>query len=131
MTSVSLNGWQRIGIIASGAWIIFALANELPNLDYRAQQAGDVSFKACVDNPGTPYNVPDRPLTDSEVFGDELKLDTCRKVRSDVYRIERTSRLQVAALLALAPVIVGWLATYFAIWLVRWVRRGFQQPANS
>lgn len=103
-----LNGWQRIGIVASVVWTIGAPIY----MDHAAQQeagdAFDLSYRACRD---VPSNDPD------ECF------QRANRAYNTVPRYPLLSAN--AAVAALVPVGLGWLLVYALVYLVRWIRAGF------
>jgi|SRR5215468_873695 len=101
-----LNGWQRIGIVASVVWAIGAPIY----LDYAAQQEALAAFgryyEACRD---VPSNDPEQ----------------CFQRASRAYdNVTRYPR-QWPALTALVPIGLGWLLAYALVYLVRWIGAGF------
>src|SRR5262245_22786748 len=100
-----LNGWQRIGIVASVIWTIgFPIY-----LDHAAQQEASAAFRryyeACR---GVPSNDPERCL------------ERAGRVFDDVPRYPLLSaRGAQVAFLALLPVGLGWLIAYALVDLVR------------
>ena len=102
-----LNGWQRLGIIASVLWIVGAWITTMHFGTEEAQQRASDSMAVC-----NKYPLPG---------------ETCSDKFSETYGIYFNVAKETAALAALAPVPIGWGLAYLAIWLVRWVRRGFQQ----
>jgi hypothetical protein len=105
-----LNGWQRIGIVASVIWAIGAPIY----LDHAAQQEAMEVFghyyEACRDNPS---NEPERCF------------ERARRAYDLVTRYPLLSANGAVA--ALVPVGLGWLLAYALVYLVRWVRAGFQR----
>jgi hypothetical protein len=108
--TMRLNGWQRIGIVASVIWAIGAPIY----LDHAAQQEATEAFgrdyRACRD---VPSNDPDQ----------------CFQRASGAYdTVTRYPLLSAnAAVAALVPIGLGWLLTYALIALVRWIRAGFKR----
>jgi hypothetical protein len=105
-----LNGWQRIGIVASVIWAIGAPIY----LDQAALQEASAAFsryyEACRD---VPSNDPDQ----------------CFQRAGRVYDTVPRYHLLSAngAVAALVPVGLGWLLAYALVYLVRWIRAGFKQ----
>ena len=107
-----LNGWQRIGIVASVVWTIGAPIY----LDYSAEQKAwewfRASYELCRNNPG---NDPNR----------------CREQASRQYDLVPRYRLFTdganVALVSLVPIVLGWLLAYALVYLVRWIRAGFKR----
>ena len=105
-----LNGWQRIGIIASVVWAIGAPIY----LDHAAEQKAwewfRASYEICRSNPGNDGN-------------------TCSEMASRAY--DNVSRYRFfadtgnVAFVSLVPIVLGWLLAYALVYLVGWIRAGF------
>jgi hypothetical protein len=52
-------------------------------------------------------------------------LDFCNDEYAIGERMSGQRARQAAAINALAPVLLGWIGVYVALWLFRWVRKGF------
>ena len=104
-----LNGWQRIGIVASVIWAIGAPIY----LDSAAEQKAGENFsryyELCRDNTS---NDPNR----------------CFELASRQYDLVERYHLLSAngAVAALVPVGLGWLLAYALVYLVLWIRAGFR-----
>jgi hypothetical protein len=105
-----LNGWQRIGIVASVIWAIGAPIY----LDNEAQSDAEKRYSrvygSCRD---VPSNEP------------ELCAQRAGAAYGSVPRYHFTSAN--GTFVALAPIPVGWLLTYALVYLIRWIRAGFKQ----
>jgi hypothetical protein len=91
-----LNGWQRIGIVASVIWAIGAPIY----MDSAAERDADEKFSwvQCFQRASRAYeSVPRYHFTSAN-----------------------------GAFVALAPIPVGWLIAYALVYLVRWIRAGFK-----
>jgi len=107
-----LNGWQRIGIVASVIWAIGAPFY----LDQAAQQEASAVFSRnynlCRDNPS---NSSDRCY------------DQAKRLEKDIvprYRLLPPDTANVASV-SLVPIVLGWLLAYALVYLVRWIWAGF------
>ncbi len=99
-----LNGWKRIGVIASVIWILGAGA-----YTYVSESTSEVIASIqCETKPG---------------FGDEAAFLRCVKNAHDSLGVA-----EVVALAAFVPVPLGWGFVYLVLFLVRWVKRGFMRP---
>jgi hypothetical protein len=104
---VRLNGWQRIGVIASVLWFlgagitVLALGNE--RAVQRANHSADICYK---------YPVPG---------------ENCADQFESTFRSYRDLAKEEALLAATIPILAGWAFAYVALALTRWVRRGFQK----
>jgi len=114
---VKLNGWKRIGIIASIVWIL---------------GAGVHTYDSEIDS-ASAYITPIHVACDSylaEQTGDTRKnwLSECDKEANDYLKVAYRNAWFAAALFAFIPVPLGWGFTYLVLFLVRWVKRGFVRP---
>jgi len=104
-----LNGWQRIGIVASVIWAISAPIY----LDSAAQKDADDRFsrtyRSCRD---VPTNDPDQCFQRAAAAHDSVPR----------YHFMSAN----GAFVALAPIPLGWLLAYALVYLVRWIRAGFK-----
>lgn len=111
-----LNGWQRIGIIASVVWAIVGAIWEIVELqrlhDARASDAFSSVYRPCRDQ---PRNDPD------EYF---------KQASAARNAVPEGSGWNIAAF-ALIPIPIAWLIAYGLVALGRWVRRGFPRAASK
>jgi hypothetical protein len=111
-----LNGWQRIGIVASIAWVIGAWVY-MNNQQDRASS----SAQLCLSIEREREN---RVNAEAEVarcwsnFHRDLPMALAEKRKE-------------AVVSALGPVALGWMFAYFLIAVVRWVLNGFRRPAGT
>jgi hypothetical protein len=104
-----LNGWQRIGIVASVIWAIGAPIY----MDGAAERDADDRF-------GRVYgSCRDVPTNDPEQC-----LKRASAASASVPRYQFTSAN--GAFVALAPIPLGWLLAYALVYLVRWIGAGFK-----
>jgi hypothetical protein len=103
-----LNGWQRIGIVASVIWAIGAPIYLDHSAEQKATEWFGASYELCRNNPSSDPN-------------------RCLELASRQYDlVERYSLLSAnGAVAALVPVGLGWLLAYALVYLVRWIRAGF------
>ena len=130
---MKLNGWKRIGIIASVIWILGAGAytydSEIDQASLpisKAYLSCDSAAKALprkapdfIPDPGTVPMPPGAVPADSR---------DCHKQAEDSLTLAVKNARLDASLVALVPVPLGWGITYLVLFLVRWVKRGFTQP---
>ena len=108
-----LNGWQRIGVIISLAWVFgfggWGFYSDGVRNDYwRAQIHGQ--YLRCV----------------TAAESNQSRRDQCMdQQRRDLMSHIREPDWGFVALLLLGPVFAGWFTVYFGLFLFRWVRRGF------
>lgn len=104
-----LNGWQRIGIVASIAWALGA-AIYVRNLQIDSgNRFATTMYTHCMDvtkaDPGFCLRK----------FGDDLKVGF-------------TPNWEIVAFYAIAPVLAAWIAIYAIVGIVRWIKKGFEKP---
>jgi hypothetical protein len=101
-----LNGWQRIGIIASVAWFIGGgfWGN------YLAIREGDWVYGLWDLCRSAGYDT-----------------DVCLRKLDGLHRSAIEGHWYAAAFMALAPLIIGWLAVYALVSLTRWIAAGFER----
>ena len=104
-----LNGWQRIGIAASIIWAIGAPMY----LDHAAREEASAAFirysKACRD---VPSNFPSRCS------------EQASRQKDIVPRYRFLTDKANVALVALPPIVLGWLLAYARVYLRRLMRAG-------
>jgi hypothetical protein len=108
MTKV--NGWKRIGIIASVVWI----------LGSGAQTLNVVEKDLIKTASGFTLSCEEAQNWKGSAECDRLSTDYLAETNKSLW-------IEVAAV-ALIPVPLGWGFTYLVLFLVRWVKRGFNQP---
>jgi len=107
---MKLNGWKRIGVVASAVWILGAGFYTLnTRMDSDAQTAADLTLSCEAAQNGRGGPECDQRATD---------------YIASMMSYERLD----AAMAAFIPVPLGWGFTYLVLFIVRWVRRGFAQP---
>jgi hypothetical protein len=111
-----MNGWQRLGVVASVVWIFGAGYSTLVVANNRTMAYHHVLVKEC--------------MALSNDWGEHY--ESCLKNAADyAMKMLPYERLEVASV-ALVPVILGWPLAYLFLFLARWVKRGFvQQPSRS
>ena len=114
---VKLNGWKRIGIIASVVWIL---------------GAGLYTYDSQIENDSRSI-ASTHIECDSNLAGKtgdawEKGFDECDKRADDSLALTITNARLAAALVALVPVPPGWGFAYLVLFLVRWVKHGFMWP---
>jgi hypothetical protein len=107
---VKINGWKRIGIIASVAWILGAGIYVRVRESTADQHRERDTYVACVEDQAKMGNEA------SQMCADSLYADTQRDVANE----QRGDVLTV-----FVPVPLAWGAVYLLLFLARWVRRGF------
>jgi hypothetical protein len=102
----SLNGWQRIGVIVSVVWSVFAVLHALSSHDAASAAILHASINACTaENMHHCMELAYKEYAEMQAFDANL--------------------LGHAAVTAILPVVAGWVVCLAAVWLVRWVKVGF------
>jgi hypothetical protein len=105
-----LNGWKRIGILASLTWMVCA------------------GIHTC--NSGVESSVAVASLMSNDCV--KIKpLAECEAREQDFLSATERGDEEWAALVAIVPVPFGWGAVYLALFLVRWVKDGFEKSDQS
>src|SRR6266478_22638 len=115
--TMKLNGWKRIGIVASVVWILGAGIYTYDSEIDRASGFITSTHVACDSNLG-------------DKTGDAWteSFNECNKQADDSLALALTNARLEAALVAFAPVPLGWGFVYLILFLVRWIKRGFMRP---
>jgi hypothetical protein len=106
---VKINGWQRIGIIASVAWVLGAGFHTLDSEQNNATERVVTVIQSCESVHDASRNC------DAE--GDKF-IPTWSN--GDLQQ-----EWAWAAIVAFVPLPLAWGAVYLVLFLIRWVRRGF------
>jgi hypothetical protein len=115
---MKLNGWKRIGIIASIVWILGAgLYTDDSELDKASQLIADIHVRC-------DGNLPDYRKDEAAY---EAAFHRCDKEAADSLAFAYKSAWLAAAIVAFVPVPLGWGLVYLVLFLVRWVKRGFMR----
>ncbi|MBT2747533.1 MULTISPECIES: hypothetical protein [unclassified Lysobacter] len=122
-----LNGWQRIGVVATGLWFAFIVCVGALEGGITQRVAGAPAEYEYV--PRTPCT-PDPPRPDGSIsFEEGLGQPPCtdaRLIREEVPEVYRTN-WGAMFLAAIIPAILAWLLVYGTIGAVRWVAKGFRE----
>jgi hypothetical protein len=103
-----LNGWQRIGILASVIWMLGAYLYTFSHEENEDIKINVIVEQACVD--ARPAGTPMKPCDDAMYA----------QINRDI-----PGERQWAAIVALVPIPLAWGFCYLAVFLVRWIKRGF------
>ena len=121
----NLNGWQRIGVVLTSLWILFAA---LVIASAYLNASSDFVFV----NEGTPAvcsgssDPSGRTLTLEEAFGG------CEPGKEVSPAVPSSKHLLLGPAIAflLLPPLIGWLFVYGTVAVVRWVAHGFHGDAT-
>ena len=112
---MKLNGWKRIGIIISVAWILGGGAYTYQSgLDSRSKWI--VAQHVACDNDSAVYH---------EDAARERAFNECNQIADEGLAIALKEARISAVIVAFAPVPLGWGFAYLFLSLIRWVRKGF------
>lgn len=103
---MKLNGWQRIGVVASAFWAIGAAIYE---------RIGQVSE-------ATTFHVSALSNCLPEFYG------ACTDAAHEKYRILLSlgfDSVSNIVFVAIGPVLLGWVLAYLVVKIARWVNAGF------
>lgn len=107
--SVRLNGWHRLGIVASIIWF-FAAGIYAYNAEEKSiLDSGNVLIQACID----------------EHHGDDPN-NMCLKMGEDRAVALMSREWLAGGFVALVPLPLAWGFVYLVLFVVRWVKRGFE-----
>jgi hypothetical protein len=105
-----MNGWQRIGVILSVLWILGGGFYQRSSDMQRAGDMGGFAVRTCMET---------QKLKSSYDFS------RCSDEFDKTFRVFAEPSWGNVAIVAFAPVPIAWLLVYIAVWLTRWIRRGF------
>jgi len=104
---MKVNGWQRIGIVASIAWILSAGLYTHGSVMASYASMGALFEKTC------------------EQAHPNSNWDQCLKKLTDEIEVGDTIGWEDAALAGLIPIPLGWGLAYLVLFIVRWIKRGW------
>jgi hypothetical protein len=119
-----LNGWQRIGLIASVIWILGGTIWTMQNRQSQAQAFGNAIWNSCMNS----LDLDPAAKADYEVWehGNALCARKGTEASSNAGQFVFFQTTDLAfPLIALG--VASCLLVYFVVGLVRWVRAGFKQ----
>jgi len=112
-----INGWKRIGIIASVVWILCAWVETYGSVINSATSLISTVNISC-----------DSHLAGKIGAAWDAGLNACDKEARDSLDEAITEARLTATVVAFVPVPLGWGFVYLILFLIRWVKRGFVQP---
>ena len=121
-----MNGWYRIGIVASVVWVLFGAGSQFYASANRTSELRSFLFDDCKDRFHKGLDNGDfngKPLVIANVRD-------CVQVSDSVPNEPLRSTLRVAAIVALAPLVIAWPLILLVVFVARWVSRGFR-PMSS
>lgn len=123
-----LNGWQRIGVVASFVW---AIGGAFWGFSVGYNEYGlSVDYYQCTAGAQNWFENQDQYPNSRRYTRDDLERDLgkCAAENLNAQKEASLSGALYAVLLALLPIPLGWLAVYKLIALLRWIREGFVTP---
>jgi len=112
-----LNGWVRLGIVLSTAWVL------LVSYIYVDELLHHPSYALRYHLDGYFGWVEDSEATKGAHAGSKAK---GQEFSERYVLLKPTFSAAGYFKLTFFPVIVGWLGSYIIIWIFRWVREGFR-----
>jgi hypothetical protein len=106
---MKLNGWKRIGIVASVAWM---LGGYLHEFDVRSDDDSKIAEM-----------IEDNCISDQH--GQETPDNHFLKKEQDYLNNSFASERDDALFVAFVPIPLAWGFAYLLIFIVRWIKRGF------
>lgn len=106
-----VNGWQRIGVVASVGWLLYVAT--WVGLDYLFEGRAPAPFVESV------QSVP--PASGSLHPGQRLTIEEFAGVVEHNFRIDRL------LLVLFVPVALLWAISYAVVFIVSWVVAGFKK----
>ncbi|MGA8086709.1 MAG: hypothetical protein WCA10_05335 [Terracidiphilus sp.] len=114
-----LNGWQRIGVVASVVWALYGLY--LVDYSYEeAKEAAKGEYRDCIQL-ADPSSGAARPSKGMKLSDIQHCVDA-EGARNDAARDDAYGEFIEISVL---PIPLGWLAVYGLVVLFRWIRAGF------
>lgn len=107
---MKLNGWKRIGIIASVVWAFGAYFHE-----FNSVYNGTVETYTSIS-----HDCLERANNGGNETGQQCEQD----LRQSVDESFRSAR-EAGIFVALVPIPLVWVGAYLALFLARWIRKGF------
>jgi hypothetical protein len=112
---MKLNGWKRIGIIASAVWVIWSYNHTFDRMEFVTSSIAVDQEQRCLSaHPGEF----DKYFPQCDAVGET-------NGQMQLRQKERHNNQVAAAMEALVPVPLAWGFAYLVLLLVRWVKRGF------
>jgi hypothetical protein len=113
---MKLNGWKRIGTIASVVWILGAGVHIYSSEIKNASELIVSTHVAC-----------DSYLAGKTGEAWTIGFNECNKQDNDARALAISNARFDAALVAFVPVPLWWGFAYLILFLVRWTKRGFMR----
>ena len=110
-----LNGWQRLGIVASVIWAIAGPFYIVDRAEKSALEHFSSTYSICID--AHPTDADPKRCTDEAKAAYEAWFDPMAKAGYGYW-----------AARAFVPLVVAWLLAYALVYLVRWIALGFRKP---
>ena len=123
-----LNGWQRIGVVASVAWAVAGLCWGYSIGSHEGDYTRDY-FERCKDTAYNEFrNQSHTPKSAMKTL--ESDLATCRIDENKRHEQATSNQIPYALMMGLLPIPLGWFGVYGGLALIRWVRKGFAETSG-
>jgi hypothetical protein len=129
-----LNGWQRIGIVASVAWVIggacwgYLLGTDWgDNMNFRGYEIQQ-RYERCMRDAQQREHDAKWQHKETHFIDDSTQCYLNRRKDTDA---ASSNGWLFAALLGLLPIPLGWAGVYGSMALTRWIRKGFETQGNT
>ena len=109
-----LNGWVRLGIVASVLWAVGAYLYQNNAVNERASRAYDHWAKQCM-------------AVERLKNSDKQDFEKCYAMGEEMMMLAFKEAKGEAAALALIPIPLAWLFGWLIVVIWRWVAKGFQK----
>ena len=131
-----LNGWQRLGLLASIAWFVGMWVYVTNVQDKQYWEDWGSTYRMCRDKPhdlSRDFEQSKECQAEASTFADMM---CCNGVNAEDVVSGKVSwgswflwRNQNQIAVAVLMIPLGWLLVYVCIWLARWVKRGFAKSS--
>jgi hypothetical protein len=114
---MNINGWQRIGVVISVAWLLISCSSylyELHNYPSAFSTYLPQSTYQWIDD----YEKTNAAHEEAKAKGEDFS--------GRFVFLKPTFSASGLILLALFPIVFGWLVVYLFIYTYRWVKHGFE-----
>ena len=108
-----LGGWQRVGVVLSVLWVIFAAIYLQVTVNESNAKTRAMYYGWCMED-STAGKLP--KSTDCYAYAASQM-------------VPDSANWWVFPLLAMVPLTVAWIFVYVVVWVTRWVRAGFRPAA--
>ncbi len=135
-----LNGWQRMGVLVSLAWVGYGLYHSDEKTDAQIKRVWAERGQCLITAQQDEYDrkldrqfqalkgVPQSKQNEDVNSANERK---CDATEADELHSIRSNEWPDAWAFALLPVVLGWVGAYTLIAAIRWIIAGFRASSGS